>query len=351
METLGLNQEERDAERREANRRELVQRIMRAVPEDGVVQALEGLYLARVSKPGERLHSVVKPSLCVIAQGGKEVLIGDSRYRYDAARYLIATVELPRISRVLKATLERPYLSFRLVLSPAVVSSVIIEAGDTTLPQGADVRATAVSPLDVELQEAVLRLVRLLDDPATAPILMPLISREIVYRLLLGRQGARLRHLMIRDGYNPLIARAVERLRSDVDQPLQVEQLANELGMSVSSFHHQFKAVTEISPMQFRKRVRLQEARRLMLSENLDAATAGFRVGYHDAAHFSREYKSLFGDPPLRDVLRLREEALRTDEMRPPKARILSASAPGPAAPRPSPDPPCSRCASSGARR
>jgi len=186
---------------------------------------------------------------------------------------------------------------------------VIIEAGDSAQPEDADVRATAVSPLDTELQDAVLRLVRLLDDPASAPVLLPLITSEIVYRLLMGQQGARLRYLVVRDGYNPLITRAVERLRQDFDQSLQIEQLANELGMSVSSFHHQFKTVTEMSPMQFRKRVRLQEARRLMLGEGLDAAGAGYRVGYYDAAHFSREYKSLFGDPPLRDVQRLREKA------------------------------------------
>jgi AraC-like DNA-binding protein len=163
--------------------------------------------------------------------------------------------------------------------------------------------------LDVDLQDAIVRLVRLLDGPATAPVLLPLITREIIYRLLMGQQGARLRHLAVLSGYPPLITRAVERLREDFDQPLRIEDLARELGMSVSSLHHHFKAVTAMSPLQFQKQLRLQEARRLMLSEDHDAASAAYRVGYRDASHFNREYKSLFGVPPMRDVQRLREAA------------------------------------------
>jgi AraC-like DNA-binding protein len=167
-----------------------------------------------------------------------------------------------------------------------------------------------VSPLDVNLLDAVVRLVRLLDSPAEARVLMPLITREIIYWLLVGEQGARLRHLAALGGYTPDIARAVERLRQDFDQPLRIEDIARELGMSVSGFHHHFKAVTAMSPLQFQKQLRLQEARRLMLGEDLDATSAAYRVGYHDASHFNREYKSLFGVPPMRDVQRLREEAL-----------------------------------------
>jgi AraC-like DNA-binding protein len=141
-------------------------------------------------------------------------------------------------------------------------------------------------------------------------MLMPLIRREIIYRLLRGEQGGRLRHLAILSGYTPDIARAIERLRRDFNQPLRIEQMAHELGMSVSAFHHHFKAVTALSPLQFQKRLRLLEARRLMLGEGLDAASAAYRVGYLDASHFNREYKSLFGVPPMRDVQRLREAAL-----------------------------------------
>ena len=171
-------------------------------------------------------------------------------------------------------------------------------------------RAIDVSPLDMHLLDALVRLVRLLDSPAEAQVLMPLITREIIYRLLRGEQGTRLRHVAILGGYTSDIARAVARLRQDFDQPLRIENLAHELGMSVSGLHHHFKAVTAMSPLQFQKRLRLQEARRLMLGEDLDAASAAYRVGYQDASHFNREYKSLFGVPPMRDVQRLRGETL-----------------------------------------
>jgi AraC-like DNA-binding protein len=248
--------------------------------------------------------------VCLIAQGSKEVLLGESRYRYDPSHYLLATVELPRVSQVLEASKERPYLSLRLELDPALVSLVLVEAGHSSPRDHADVRAIDVSPLDGNLLDAFVRLLRLLDSPAEAQVLMPLITREIIYRLLVGEQGGRLRHLATLGGYTPHIARAVELLRRDFDQPLRIESLARELGMSVSGLHHHFKAVTAMSPLQFQKRLRLQEARRLMLGEDLDAASAAYRVGYHDASHFNREYKILFGVPPMRDVQRLREEAL-----------------------------------------
>jgi AraC-like DNA-binding protein len=310
MSVMILQQAEREALRVQANHEELVERITRTMREDGTVQPLQGLYLSRSSLSLKPLHSVLEPSLCVIAQGSKEVLLGDSRYRYDPSHYLLATVELPRVSQVLEASPERPYLSLRLSLDPALVSSVIVETGYTSLPGHIDVKAIDVSPLDGNLLDAVVRLIRLLDTPAEAPVLMPLITREIIYRLLLGSQGSRLRHLTILGGYTSYIAKAVERLRQGFDQPLHIESLARDLGMSVSGFHHHFKAVTELSPLQFQKRLRLQEARRLMLSEDLDAASAAYRVGYHDASHFNREYKSLFGVPPMRDVLRMREETL-----------------------------------------
>ena len=303
---------EREAQRVQAHREELVERIARAMRADGTVQPLQGLHLSRSSLPLKPLHSVLEPSLCVIAQGSKEVLLGDSRYRYDPSHYLLATIELPRVSQVLEASKERPYLSLRLELAPTLVSSVMVEAGHASPRDPADVRAIAVSPLDVHLLDAVVRLTRLLDSPADAPVLLPLITREIIYRLLGGEQGTRLRHLAIQGGYTPHIARAVGRLRRDFDQPLRIENIAQELGMSVSGFHHHFKAVTAMSPLQFQKRLRLQEARRLMLGEDLDAASAAYRVGYHDASHFNREYKSLFGVPPMRDVQRLREEALES---------------------------------------
>jgi AraC-like DNA-binding protein len=185
----------------------------------------------------------------------------------------------------------------------------MVEAGHVSSRSHANVRAINVSPLDASLLDAVVRLVRLLNTPAEAPFLMPLITREIVYRLLMSEQGDRLRHIALQGGQTHRIASAIQQLRQQFDQPLRVDDIAQELGMSVSSFHHHFKAVTAMSPLQFQKQIRLQEARRLMLGEDLDAASAGYRVGYNDASHFNREYKRLFGLPPLRDVERLRDTA------------------------------------------
>lgn len=303
-----------DVERMQINHTELIERISRAVPEDGVVQGLEGVFLARASSPLGLVHGVIKPCFCVIAQGSKEFLLGDSHYRYDPDHYLIATLDMPSISHILEATPEQPYLSLRMNLTPSFVESVIEESGQGPLSGSAEVRAMDVSRVDVNLQDAVVRLVRLVDAPAEAPVLLPLIQREIVYRLLMGKQGARLRQLAVQGSYMPHIARAVERIRQDYDQPLRIEELARELGMSVSGLHHSFKAVTALSPLQFQKQIRLQEARRLMLSEYLDATSAAYRVGYHDPAYFNREYKSLFGVPPIRHVQRQREEVLVSAE-------------------------------------
>ncbi|NJM40726.1 MAG: AraC family transcriptional regulator [Anaerolineae bacterium] len=299
----------RETQRTQANREELVERIMRAAREDGGVQPLPGLHLHRVSAPRGPLHGVTKPAFCVIAQGSKEILLGESRYRYDPLHYLLATVELPSTSHIREASPERPYLSLRLELTPAIADTVMVANDHIVRSSQVDMSAINVCPLDVDLLDAIVRLIRLLDCPTEAPVLMPLITQEIIYRLLMGEQGGRLRHLAMMNGNTSHIATAIKRLRQGFDQPLRIEQVARDLGMSVSSFHHHFKSVTAMSPLQFQKRLRLQEARRLMLGEALDAASAAFRVGYHDASHFNREYKSLFGTPPMRDVQRLREAA------------------------------------------
>lgn len=290
----------------QANRMELIERIARAVPTDGSVEPLPGLHLHRVSQP-RRLHSVSTPAFCVIAQGSKEVFLADERYVYDPAHYLLYTAQLPVATQVVEASPRRPYYSLRLDLTPALVGAVLAEAGPPTPPKRADVRAISVNPLDGPLLDPILRLLRLLDTPDDAPFLAPLIAREIVYRLLVGEQGDRLRHIAGLGGQSHRIVRAIERLRDEFDQPLRMDDIASELGMSVSGFHHHFKAVTAMSPLQFQKRLRLQEARRLMLGEDLDAATTAYRVGYDDASHFNREYKRLFGLPPMRDVQRLRQ--------------------------------------------
>jgi AraC-like DNA-binding protein len=299
-----MNHQEREARRILANK-ELVERIARAVREDGTVESLRGLYLKRVSSPTEPVHGVSIPAFCVIAQGSKEIYLGEDYYRYDPGHYLLATVELPIVIQIGEASRERPHLSLRLNLDPALVGSVMVEAGLPSPRGHASAKALEVSPLDADLLDAALRLVRLVESPGEARILLPLVTREIVYRLLMGAHGDRLRHLAALGGASNRIVKALERIRSDYDKPLRIESLARELGMSVSGFHAQFKAVTAMSPLQFQKHTRLQEARRLMFAEDLDAARAGLRVGYDDASYFNREYKSVFGAPPMRDVQQL----------------------------------------------
>jgi AraC-like DNA-binding protein len=311
MEPLNHQGREREMRRALANREELVERIARATREDGTVEPLSGLHLKRVSSPTEPVHGVSIPAFCVIAQGSKEIYLGDDYYRYDPGHYLLATVELPIVIQIGEASCEQPHLSLRLNLDPAIVGSVMVEAGLPSERGHANAKALDVSPLDADLLDATLRLVRLADSPSEARILMPLVTREIVYRLLMGAQSDRLRHLAALGGSTNRIVGALERIRSDYDKPLRIESLARELGMSVSGFHARFKAVTAMSPLQFQKQTRLQEARRLMFGEDLDAASAGLRVGYDDASYFNREYKSVFGAPPMRDVQQLRA-AVRT---------------------------------------
>jgi AraC-like DNA-binding protein len=310
MDLMNHEQPERETQRAQASRDELAERVARAVGEDGTFEAPGGLRLLRHSSPTPKDHGVSSPAFCVIAQGSKEVLLGDDCYRYDANHFLITAAALPTATRITEASEERPYLGVVLGLDPALVGSVMVEAGHPAPGEKAAVRAFDVSPLDAGLLDAVVRLVGLLDAPADeARFLRPLVTREIVFRLLKGEQGGRLRQIAVLGGHSHRIARALERLRQDFDRPLRIEDIARELGMSVSGFHHHFRAVTAMSPLQFQKRMRLQEARRLMLAEDLDAASAGHRVGYGDASHFTRDYKRLFGAPPMRDVEGLREAA------------------------------------------
>lgn len=303
---------ERDRRRMESDREELSERIARSRPRDGSAEVRPGLFFNRISSPDYAVHGVLEPSCCVVAEGSKEVSLGGEEFRYDAAHYLIATMGVPAVAKIVEATPQRPYLSVRFVLDPAVVTSVMVESG-MVQPQGngggGEVRAVDVSALDAGLLDATLRLVRLAESADEYRMLGPLVMRELVYRLLTGAQAARLRHLARFGGHDHRMVRAVKTLTDNFSKPLRVEDVAHEVGMSVSGFHAHFKSVTNMSPLQFQKHLRLQEARRLMLSENLDAGEAGFRVGYEDQSYFSRDYKRHFGEPPGRDVERLRELA------------------------------------------
>ena len=300
---------ERGEQRAQASKEQLVECVGRAICKDGAASPMPGLHLQRNSSPLVSVHGLYGPALCMVAQGSKEVLVGDDRYRHDPAHYLLITVELPIVSWVLEASREQPYLSLHLELDLALVRSVAAEAELSSHREPAQIKALNTGPLDMGLLDAMVRFVRLLEAPAEAKVLAPLITREIIYRLLLGERGGQLRRMADQGGDTHYIARAAEQLRKNLSHPLRVEEVAREFGMSISSFHFHFKAAIGLSPLQFQKRMRLQEARRLMLYEALDAAGAGYQVGYDDAAYFSREYKSLFGRPPKKDVERLKETA------------------------------------------
>jgi AraC-like DNA-binding protein len=300
---------DRQMRRMDADREELAERMARALPRDGLAEPQPGVHFARFGRPTELVHGFLDPCLCVIAQGAKVLTLGEDVFRYDPAHYMISTVGLPMTAQVVEASADRPYLGLRLTLDPSVVASVMVESGIVQPRGDGGVSAVDVSVLDADLLDAAVRLVRLLDRPGDYRALSPLVVREIVYRLLAGAQGSRMRHLATFGGQAHRMVRAVAKLRENFDKPLRIEAVARELRMSVSGFHAHFKAVTAMSPLQFQKHLRLQEARRLMLGEHLDAGEAGYRVGYEDPAYFSRDYKRHFGEPPMRDVERLRELA------------------------------------------
>ena len=286
---------------------ELAALIGRMTGSDGGFVPLDGVHLYRQSAQTEPVHGLYEASLCVVAQGRKELLLGGEPFVYDPDSYLLVSAALPVSTRVIAASPDRPCLCVGLPLDAALVRSVLVEAGQPAGGNGLGaVRALDVGVLEPELLDAVVRIIRLLDSPEHARMLIPLAMREIVYRLLVGGQGARLRQIAVSGSKLPHVAGAIEWLRLHFDQPLGVEALAAEVGMSTSGLRHHFKAVTALSPLQFQKQLRLQEARRLMVSGGLDAAGAGFRVGYDDPSHFSREYRRMFGAPPRRDVTQMR---------------------------------------------
>ncbi|MBW4423345.1 MAG: AraC family transcriptional regulator [Nostoc desertorum CM1-VF14] len=303
-----MNEKEAKFEKQkmEINREELIERMIRLAPENSLLEVFPGIFIYQSSKPTESQVSVLKPAFCVIAQGSKDVLLNDELFHYDSGHYLISTLDLPIMSNVVEASEEKPYLNLRIDLDPALVAAVMIESGIETKKSGTGVKAMDVSPIDADLLDAVVKLVKLFDMPDETEFLAPLIIREIIYRLLKGKQSARLGQLITTEGDAQRISRVVKQIRENIDQPLKIEDTAREIGMSVSGFHSHFKSVTAMSPLQFQKQIRLQEARRLMLAENIDVASASFRVGYDDASYFSREYKKLFGIPPHRDIAKLR---------------------------------------------
>jgi AraC-like DNA-binding protein len=289
----------------------LASAVERHTAADGVYDtAVPALRLSRSSAPRDLAAIVYEPSLCIVAQGAKEVVLAGEAYRYDPAQSLLVSVDLPVSARVVEAWPARPCLMVRVALDPAVVGEFLAD-GLTAPPLGPSARGLAVTPVEPPLLGAVARLVALLDSPQGIGPLAPLVLREITYRVLTGPQGSRLRQIAAAGAPAQRIARAIRWLRDDFADPLRVESLARQVRMSPSAFHLHFKGVTAMSPLQYQKRLRLQEARRLMLGEGLDAAEAAFRVGYESPSQFSREYRRLFGAPPRQDAAALKVETQR----------------------------------------
>lgn len=290
----------------------LANEIARFTSTDGLsATSIPRLSLFRVSQPTEPIHGVQQPALCIVAQGRKQVLLGEDVFSYGASQCLVISVGVPMIGQVIEATPEEPYLCFRLELDPSMLAGLIFEMKLPPTERCRDPLAIGVSDATPSLADAALRLVRLLDAPDDIAMLAPLIEREILYRLLTGPQAGRLREIATGESRAQQVSRAIGWLRDNYAEPFRAEMLATEARMSLSSLHFHFKEVTGMSPLQYQKQLRLQEARRLILAQALDAASAGHRVGYDSPSQFSREYSRLFGAPPRRDIERLRAEPER----------------------------------------
>ncbi|MEK4909172.1 AraC family transcriptional regulator N-terminal domain-containing protein [Niallia sp. FSL M8-0099] len=286
---------------------ELVELLDREVTMDGAHETLiSGLRFVRASQISEPMYSVYEPSLCVVAQGSKVVMLGKESYEYDAASYLTASVHLPITGQVVKASPDKPYLCVNLQLDMNLILEVIQTSNQVTsdCPPGCGL---IISRVDDSLLEAVMRLIRLLETPQDIPVLASSVQREIVYRILQNDQNDSLKHFALVGSQGQRIAKIIGILNQEFDQPLRVDKLAKEASMSTSSFYYHFKEVTGMSPIQYQKQLRLQEARRLLLTENMEAAEAAFQVGYESPSHFSREYNRKFGLSPIKDIRRLRE--------------------------------------------
>jgi AraC-like DNA-binding protein len=283
--------------------------IARHTPGDGMFDtAVPGMALIRQARPTERIPVLHQPAVCIIAQGAKVVMLGGESYRYDGASHLVVSVDLPLTGQVTEASPERPYLCLRVDLEATLLMDLM--AARPPAPGGEGSRGVHLSRTTPELADAAARMVQLLDNPEHAAVLAPLIRREIHYWLLTGDQAGVVRQIGAPDSRLSHVTRAIAWIRDNYHRPFSIEALAREAGMSPSALHQHFKTVTAMSPLQYQKQIRLQEARRLMLSEACDAQGAGFQVGYDSPSQFSREYARLFGTPPARDAARLRAEGM-----------------------------------------
>ena len=279
-------------------------------PHDGVFDLrVPGITASRFSRiNGECVHALRMPSLCILAQGAKSVIVGQEVYEYDASRMIVFSVALPVAAQVTQATHSEPYLGFKLDLDPHKIAELVLKVWPHGLPPVQERNAVYVTPAEPSIVNAATRLMECLAQPGDAELVAPLIVDEILIRLLRSPIGARVAQMGFAESSIERVAKAISWLRSNFSQPMKVEDLAALVHMSVSSFHEHFKSVTSMSPLHYQKVLRLQEARRLMLSAMMDAASASQHVGYLSPSQFSREYSRFFGNAPTKDIARLRQE-------------------------------------------
>lgn len=294
--------------------RELAGLIDRHAPIEGMHRAgVPGMWLIRSDHTTEPLHVVHAPAVCIIAQGAKLVSLAGNDFQYDPAKYLVVSVDLPVTGCVTRASAEEPYLCLRVDLDPQLLAAIDLELPSRPAPRArgaAPARGLFLSETTPSLADVAARLVRLLDAPQDIPVLGPLLLKELHYRLLTGEHADVVRHIARGEGRMAQVTRAICWIKDNFNRPLSVERLAGDVGMSSSTLHEHFKSVTSMSPLQYQKQLRLQEARRLMLTGVKDAARAGHAVGYESSSQFSREYARFFGLSPGRDSTRLRQSML-----------------------------------------
>lgn len=280
-------------------------------PHDGSFELrIPGLQVSRASRTNtECAHALRLPSLCFIAQGAKTVIVGEEVYEYDESRMLVFSVALPVAAQVTQASYSEPYLALRLDLDPHKIAELVLKVFPHGVPPVQERRAVYVAPVDANIVNATTRLMGCLAQPGDVELLAPLVVDEILIRLLRSPIGVRVAQMGFAESSVERVAKAISWLRANFSQPMKVEELAELVHMSVSSFHGHFKSVTSMSPLQYQKVLRLQEARRLMLSAMMDAGAAGQRVGYLSASQFSREYSRFFGHAPTKDITRLRNDS------------------------------------------
>jgi AraC-like DNA-binding protein len=263
---------------------------------------LPGVVVMESHAPTEPLTAVTRPSFAIVAQGVKRTILGEQIFDYGPGQYVVISLDLPVTGHVLRAGPDEPFLGMGLTLEPATIAALLLDAPTAAR---ADASGIAVSDATDDLLDPVVRLLRLLDRPEDIPVLAPAIEREILWRLVNGAQGATIRQIGLADSRLSQVARAIRRIRTGYAEPLSIEELAKISGMSITSLHRHFRAVTALSPLQFQKQIRLQEARTRLIADSHDIAAVGRAVGYDSPTQFSREYRRLFGEPPGRDAARL----------------------------------------------